>query len=38
MRNFQRKEIRQFSDGRVVALYREVRAGVEMVFPNMFSD
>jgi hypothetical protein len=31
---FQRREIRQFSDGRVVGLYREVRTGVEMVFPS----
>lgn len=30
---FQRKEVRMFSDGRMVGLYREVRTGVEMVFP-----
>lgn len=35
---FARKEIRMFSDGRVVGLYRDLRAGVEMVFPMKFGE
>ena len=31
---FQRKEVRMFSDGRVVGLYRELRTGAELVFPQ----
>lgn len=31
---FQRKEVRMFSDGRMVGLYREMRTGVELVFPT----
>jgi hypothetical protein len=31
---FQRKEVRMFADGRAVGLYRELRTGVEMVFPQ----
>ena len=30
---FQRKEVRMFSDGRVVGLYRETRTGVEILYP-----
>ena len=30
---FQRKEVRMFSDGRVVGLYKEIRTGVEIIFP-----
>ena len=33
---FQRKEVRMFSDGRIVGRYREVRTGVEIVFPQLF--
>lgn len=37
MLTFQRKEIRQFSDGTVVGKYREVRTGTEIIFPIQFS-
>lgn len=30
---FQRRDIRMFADSRVVGRYREVRTGVEIVFP-----
>lgn len=33
---FQRKQILRFSDGKIVALYKEVRTGVEIVFPMLF--
>lgn len=34
---FRRMEIRQWSDGSVVGLYREQRTGMEVVFPHTWT-
>lgn len=33
---FQRKQMVRFSDGKIVGIYKELRTGQEIVFPNMF--
>jgi len=35
---FQRKQVFRFADGRVVGKYREVRTGVEIIFPSQFTN
>ena len=37
MLTFQRQQMVRFSDGKIVAVYKELRTGLEIVFPSMFS-
>lgn len=36
MLSFQRQQMLRFSDGKIVAVYKELRTGLEIVFPMLF--